>query len=80
MLGPVSVRALDRPTLVSLEALVPADHCYRQLDQALDLAFVRDLVRDRYAAGGRPAIDPVVFFRLQLVLLSVRFTVEGADC
>ncbi len=79
MLGPVRVRALDQPTLVSLEALVPADHFYRQLDRTLDLSFVRDLVRDRYAAGGRPAIDPVVFFRLQLVLLSVRFTVEGAD-
>ena len=68
MLGPAKVRALDRPALVSLEALVPADHFYRQLDWALDLSFVRDLVRDRYAAGGRPSIDPVVFFRLQLVL------------
>src|SRR5262249_45084711 len=33
-----------------------------------DLAFVRDLVRDTYAPGGRPSVDPVVFFRLQLVL------------
>jgi transposase len=30
---------------------------------------VRDLVQDRYAAGvGRPSVDPVVFFKLQLVL------------
>jgi transposase len=29
---------------------------------------VRDLVAPCYAAGGRPSIDPVVFFRLQLVL------------
>jgi len=34
----------------------------------LDLAFVRDLVRDSYAEAGRPSIDPVVFFKLQLVL------------
>jgi transposase len=35
----------------------------------LDLAFVRDLVRERYVADqGRPSVDPVVFFRLQLVM------------
>jgi transposase len=53
---------------VSLEDLVPADDVYRHLDRILDLAFVRDLVRDRYAVAGRPSIDPVVFFRLQLIL------------
>jgi hypothetical protein len=53
---------------VSLEALVPPDHFYRHLDRVLDLSFVRDLVRDRYAVGGRPSADPVVFFKLQLVL------------
>jgi hypothetical protein len=46
---------------VSLEDLVPADHFYRYLERTLDLTFVRDLVRDRYAAGGRPSIEPVVF-------------------
>jgi transposase len=29
---------------------------------------VRELVKDRYASGGRPSVDPVVFFKLQLVL------------
>ena len=53
---------------VSLEDVVPADDFYRHLDRVLDLAFVRDLVRDTYAPVGRPSIDPVVFFRLQLVL------------
>lgn len=53
---------------VSLEDLVPADHFYRHLEHTLDLAFVRDLVRASYAGIGRPSIDPVVFFRLQLVL------------
>jgi transposase len=53
---------------VCLEDLVPADHFYRHLDRVLDLAFVRDLVRDAYAPVGRPSVDPVVFFRLQLVL------------
>ena len=53
---------------VSLEELVPHDHFYRHLDQMLDLAFVRDLVQDCYAPCGRPSVDPVVFFKLQLVM------------
>jgi transposase len=51
-----------------LEELVPPDHFYRHLERSLDLGFVRDLVRDAYADIGRPSIDPVVFFKLQLIL------------
>ena len=68
MLGPPQARELDRPVLASLEALVPGDHFYRHLDATLDLGFVREWVRECYAAGGRPSIDPVVFFRLQLIM------------
>jgi transposase len=53
---------------VSLEQLVPADHFYRHLDHSLDLTFVRDLVAPFYAAGGRPSVDPIVFFKLQLIM------------
>ncbi len=53
---------------VSLEELVPQDHFYRHLEQTLDLTFVRDLVQPCYAAGGRPSVDPVVFFKLQLIM------------
>jgi transposase len=53
---------------VSLEDLVPPDHFYRCLERVLDLAFVRELVRDAYADSGRPSIDPIVFFKLQLIL------------
>lgn len=53
---------------VSLEELVPADHFYRHVDRTLDLSFVRELVKDCYTQGGRPSIDPVVFFKLQLVM------------
>jgi transposase len=68
MLGPRKLRGLDRPVVVSLEALVPPEHFYRHLESKLDLSFVRELVRDHYAAMGRPSIDPVVFFKLQLIL------------
>jgi transposase len=67
MLGTKS-RALDCPDLVSLEALVPGNHLYRELDAQLDLSFVRAWVKDCYAERGRPSVDPIVFFKLQLVL------------
>src|SRR3954465_1459651 len=53
---------------VTLEDLVPPDHFYRHLERTLDLGFVRDLVREAYADSGRPSIDPVVFFKRQLIL------------
>ena len=53
---------------VSLEALVPHDHFYRHLERTLDLSFVREFVEKAYTGGGRPSIDPVVFFKLQLVM------------
>src|SRR5918998_1560619 len=56
------------PDDLSLEELVPKDNFYRHLEAVLDLSFVRELVRDCYAAGGRPSLDPVVYFKLQLVL------------
>lgn len=51
----------------NLEALVPAKSFYRQLEGKLDLSFVRDLVKERYEDLGRPSVDPVVFFKLQLI-------------
>ena len=63
MLGPPKARCLDRPVLVSLEALVPPDHFYRHLEATLDLGFVRAWVAGCYAERGRPSIDPVVFFK-----------------
>jgi transposase len=56
------------PKDISLEDLVPEDHFYRRLEARLDLSFVRELVGPLYANGGRPSVDPVVFFKLQLVI------------
>ena len=53
---------------VSVEQLVPHDHFYRHLERTLDLAFVREFVEKTYACSGRPSIDPIVFFKLQLVM------------
>src|SRR3954470_13106453 len=67
MMG-IKERAFGPLPSVSLEDLVPPDHFYRHLERSLDLAFVRDLVKGTYAEIGRPSIDPVVFFKLQLIL------------
>ena len=56
------------PHDLSLEDLVPQDHFYRRLQARLDLSFVRELVAPLYAGGGRPSVDPVVFFKLELVM------------
>jgi hypothetical protein len=46
---------------VTLEELVPADHFYRCLDRVLDLAFVREVLQDCYAAGRhRLSIGPTL--------------------
>src|SRR3984893_1617685 len=53
---------------LSLEELVPADHFYRHLERSLDPSFVREFVQETYARICRPSIDPIVFFKLQLVM------------
>ena len=78
MLGPPKRRDLDRPVLISVESYVPQDHLYRHLHRVLDLSFVRDLVADRYAVGGRPSIDPEVFFMFFSGIRSERQLLEQA--
>jgi transposase len=67
MMG-TKIRTFSPLESVSLEELVPKDNFYRRLKATIDFSFVRELVRDCYASSGRPSVDPVVFFRLQLVM------------
>jgi len=68
MRGPPKSRDLDDPIGVSLNDLIPPGHFSRHVERTLDLTFVRELVRETYAGTGRPSIDPVVFFKLQVIL------------
>jgi transposase len=68
MLGPAKPRCLDQPIAVSLEDLIPLSNFYRHLEATLDMSFVREWVQVCYAQRGRPSIDPVIFFKLQLVM------------
>jgi transposase len=67
MMGTKTRNFTPLPNL-SLEELVLKDNFYRRLDATLNLSFVRELTKDCYACSGRPSVDPVVFFRLQLVM------------
>jgi transposase len=54
--------------LVTIESLVPSDHLLRRIDGAIDLEFIRERVRPLYCPdNGRPALDPVVLFKLLLI-------------
>jgi transposase len=53
---------------VSIDALVPADHLLRKIERAVDFNFIREKVAGLYCAdNGRPAIDPVVLFKMLLL-------------
>lgn len=53
---------------VTLERLVPEDHLLRKVEAAIDFEFIRDRVRDLYCPdNGRPAIDPVVLFKMLFI-------------
>ncbi|AJI81220.1 transposase for IS1668 [Yersinia enterocolitica] len=54
--------------MVTLEELVPQHHLVRKVDAAIDFEFIRDEVAHLYCHdNGRPAIDPVVLFKMMLL-------------
>ena len=54
--------------MVTLEELVPQDHLVRKIEKAIDLNFIRERVAHLYCPdNGRPALDPVVFFKILLL-------------
>lgn len=54
--------------MVTLESLVPKDHLLRKIDAAIDLSFIRSKVAHLYCPdNGRPALDPVMLFKLLLL-------------
>jgi transposase len=53
---------------VGIEELVPKDHLLRKIDKVIDFGFIREKVKDLYCAdNGRPAIDPVVLFKMLFI-------------
>ena len=53
---------------VSIGSLVPENHLLRKVEGCVDFSFIRDRVKHLYCEdNGRPALDPVVLFKLLLL-------------
>lgn len=62
--------------MVTLEDLVPTEHLVRQIENAIDFEFIRSKVRHLYCTdNGRPAIDPVMLFKI--ILLGYLFGIRS---
>jgi transposase len=54
--------------MVCIGGLVPEGHLLRKVDGGVDFSFIRERVKHLYCAdNGRPAVDPVVLFKLLLL-------------
>jgi len=54
---------------VDIEAFIPPNHLLRKIDKILDFSFVREMTEHLYCANnGRPSVDPVLFFRIYLII------------
>lgn len=63
-------QSVDEPMFIykTLAQLVPKDHFLRKVKKVLDLAFVRESVRELYSKDkGRRSIDPVVAVKIWLI-------------
>lgn len=53
---------------VDIDSLVPEDHLLRKIDAELDFDFIYEVTKELYCAdNGRNSIDPVLFFKMQLI-------------
>lgn len=53
--------------IASLEDLVPRNHLVRKLDEAIDMSFIYEEVKDLYSDFGRESIDPVVLIKIAMI-------------
>ena len=54
--------------MVTLSSLVPSDHLLRKIDALIDFSLIHDRVAHLYSAdNGRPALDPVLLFKMLFV-------------
>ena len=53
---------------VDLDRLIPDDHLLRRIDAKIDFDFIYEVTKDLYCAdNGRNSVDPVLFFKMQLI-------------
>ena len=55
-------------TMINLEGMIPKNHLPARINRAVNLDFIYDLTSKLYCFdNGRPSVDPVLFFRMQLI-------------
>lgn len=58
----------QQPIATDLDALIPASHRLRKINNRVDFSFIHELTRSCYSLNnGRPSVDPEIFFRMQLI-------------
>lgn len=50
-----------------LDDLVSPSDLYHKIDEAIDFTFIYDLAKESYSHTGQSSLDPVVFFKIELV-------------
>lgn len=50
-----------------LDNFVKPGNLYRKIDETIDFSFIYDLAKDLYSQTGQPSMDPVIFFKIELV-------------
>lgn len=54
---------------VQIDSFIPQNHLLRKIDKVLDFEFVREMTEHLYCVdNGRPSVDPVLFFRIYLII------------
>lgn len=55
---------------LSLRHMIPDDHLLVRIHEAkeLEFSFIYEITKNRYCTNyGRPSIDPILFFRMQII-------------
>ena len=50
-----------------LDDLVSPNDLYRKIDGIIDFSFIYELAKESYSHTGQPSLDPVVFFKIELI-------------
>lgn len=53
----------------SLDEKGPKDHLRRKINEVVDFSFIYPLVEKQYSNIASPSVDPVVVFKLSLIVI-----------
>ena len=69
----------DLVEFVVIDQLVPKEHLLRKVDAAVDFTQLYEMVEPLYCEdNGRPSIDPVVLFKMVLILCATIIVVVSS--